>query len=158
MTAQGSGYSVDTSSLIDGIKVYYRPENFPRLWGFVDELIVAGRFFISDFVADEVKTKDDDVHDWVAGRPDSFVIESDGDVLNRAKLILSTHPKLVKEMQNRTRADLFVIALAQQQDAIVVTGERPGSANRPKIPDVCADLGVECLSLPNLVAREGWTF
>lgn len=158
MTAPTPLYSVDTSSLIDGIKRYYRPENFPKLWGYVDELIEAGRFFVSDFVAEEVKVKDDDVAEWLVARPNGFVIESDADVLARSKEVLRTHPKLVKAMQNRTRADPFVIALAQKRAAVVVTGEGPGSANRPKIPDVCTDLGVECISLPEVVTREGWTF
>lgn len=151
-------YSVDTSALILGINEYYRPENFPRLWDHVDALIDDGRFRASDFVADEVKAKADDVHAWLEPRYEAFIVESDSDVMVRARAILKSHPKLTKETQTRTRADPFVIALAQQRGGVVVTGEGFGSVERPRIPNVCDALGIECISLPEVVAREGWTF
>lgn len=158
MIAAAPGYSVDTSALIDGIQVYYRLDNFPALWSYIDGLIEAGRFFISEEVAEEVKVKDDDVHAWLLERQDGFVIETDGAVISQVKRILAAYDKLVKEMRNKTRADPFVIAVAQLRSAVVVTGEGAGSSNRPTIPFVCGDLGIDCISLPEIVEREGWTF
>ena len=35
---------------------------------------------------------------------------------------------------------------------------RSGSLERPKIPDVCSAIGVESMSLLDLIRREGWVF
>jgi hypothetical protein len=52
-----------------------------------------------------------------------------------------------------------VIAVAQIKGATVVTGEgQNGSENRPKIPWVCAQLGIACISFTQLIQEEGWRF
>jgi hypothetical protein len=62
-------------------------------------------------------------------------------------------------MKNRNRADPFVIALARMRGATVVTGEgSDGTANRPKIPFVCEQLGINCVRFLDVVTLEGWTF
>jgi len=56
-------------------------------------------------------------------------------------------------------ADPFVIALAKVEDLIVVTGERAtNNLAKPKIPDVCNDMGIECINILDLMRREGWQF
>jgi Zn-dependent peptidase ImmA (M78 family)/transcriptional regulator with XRE-family HTH domain len=54
-------------------------------------------------------------------------------------------------------ADPFVIARAACEDRTVVTVEvmKP---NAVKIPNICAHFGVRCLSLPEFMEAEGWTF
>lgn len=56
-------------------------------------------------------------------------------------------------------ADPFVIALAKARKASVLTDERPSnSLERPKIPDVCKVLGIECCRLSDVFERAGLTF
>ncbi len=52
--------------------------------------------------------------------------------------ILTAHPRLVDDWENRLKADPFVIALAKMKGFAVVTGEKPsGNSAKPRIPDVC---------------------
>ena len=62
----------------------------------------------------------------------------------------------MKVETNSSLADLWVIALAMQhQDGIVVTEEQPaGNLSNPKIPDVCKDLGIECVNVAGFVSKE----
>ena len=66
------------------------------------------------------------------------------------------YPRLMKVETNSSLADLWVIALAMQhQDGIVVTEEQPaGNLSNPKIPDVCKDLGIECVNVAGFVSKE----
>jgi hypothetical protein len=54
----------------------------------------------------------------------------------------------VNTRQSRSVADPFVIALAHVQGLTMVTAERAsGSPQKPRIPDVCAGIGVKCVPL-----------
>lgn len=52
----------------------------------------------------------------------------------------------------------FVIALAEQHDLVVVTSEKRGSPDHPKIPLVCEWRGVQCMNVVSFFRAEGWTF
>lgn len=54
-------------------------------------------------------------------------------------------------LKGRNRADPFVIGVAQIKGAIVVTGETGGSANQPKIPYVCNDVGLDCVGFLDII-------
>ncbi len=77
----------------------------------------------------------------------------DGDATNVAEG--SSTPR-----KGRSGADPFVIALAEQHDAIVVTQETPAGLNArsPKIPDVCNERDVAWINLLGLIQREKWVF
>ena len=55
-------------------------------------------------------------------------------------------------------ADALVIALAEERGFAVVTSEKQGSKDFPKITTVCEWRNVECLNLLELFEREGWKF
>jgi hypothetical protein len=80
------------------------------------------------------------------------------DVQRAAQTILKRFPLLVKASAQRTQADPFVIAVAQVRKIPVVTEERGGSANKPKIPYVCGQLGVACITVVEFIRDQGWTF
>jgi hypothetical protein len=82
---------------------------------------------------------------------------SDG-VQDRVSAILAAHPKLIDPRATRSGADPFVIALAQENSCAVVCEERFISIVNPRIPDVCAALGVECINLLEMMRREGWIY
>jgi Domain of unknown function (DUF4411) len=70
--------------------------------------------------------------------------------------VLAAHPKLMGNAKNRNGADPFVIGYALAVGGTVVTEERhDGSASRPRIPMVCALMGVPCTNLVGLAARYG---
>jgi hypothetical protein len=152
-------YSVDTSGLIDGLERFYRPTSFPGLWVRIDELIANGRFLVSEEVLAEAAEKATTVKDWCTERKDALILPTDSSVIAQARVILAAYPNLVKAMKNQNRADAFVIAVAELQGATVVTGEgRDGSANRPKIPYICRERGIDCITLADLIESEGWVF
>jgi predicted nucleic acid-binding protein len=153
-------YSADTSALIDGLERYYPEETFPALWREVDGLIAANRFFISEEVWEEARVRDAAAKSWCASRgKDALVVPTDVDVVQEVQSILQAYPKLIKNMKGRNRADAFVIAVARLKGAIVVTGEGVnGTQDRPKIPYICEQLGVECIRFVEIIRLEGWKF
>lgn len=72
--------------------------------------------------------------------------------------ILAAYPNLINPHSGRSGADPFVIALADVNGCAVVTEERPRSWINPKIPDVCAALGVRCINFLEVIREQGWTF
>jgi hypothetical protein len=150
---------VDTSALIDGLERYYPEHNFPALWAEVDKLIHARRFVISEEVLDEAQRKTLAAKDWCEARKGTIVVATDAAIALEVRRILQLHPNLVKGMKGRNRADPFVVAVASLSGATVVTGEgSDGTADRPKIPYVCAQLGVPSIRLTDLIRLEGWIF
>jgi hypothetical protein len=72
--------------------------------------------------------------------------------------VLNAYPKLIDSSKNRSMCDPWVIALAQLQGCKVVTEESRGSEKRPKIPDVCDALGINCLRIADLIEELNWSF
>jgi hypothetical protein len=136
-------YSLDTSALLDGLERYYPESAFPALWERVDDLIADGQLVASEEVVEEAGKKDALAKAWFEERDAAlFVVPTDADIAGRVQAILMAHPRLVKEMKGRNRADAFVIAVAQVRGATVVTGEgADGNDNRPKIPYICGQMG-----------------
>jgi hypothetical protein len=158
MNAPRPIYSGDTSALIDWLERYYPAESFPAMVEKVDALISEGRLLISEEVLDEAQQKDAAVKDWCETRKDALIVPTDSAVALEVRSILETHGRLVMNLKNRNRADPFVIAVARLRRAVVVTGEIGGNESRPKIPYVCQQLGIECISFLDLIKRERWTF
>jgi hypothetical protein len=154
----GTLYCIDTSALIDWLERYYPPAAFPAIVAKVDALIDEGRLFLSEEVWEEVQVKDEAAKTWCTPRKDKLVVPTDSAVAIEVRSILQTHKRLVMNLKNRNRADPFVIAVANLKGAVVVTGEDGGNENRPKIPYVCSQIGVECIGFLDLIQREGWTF
>ncbi|MDP9453320.1 MAG: DUF4411 family protein [Actinomycetota bacterium] len=152
-------YSVDTSALIDGLERYYPEAAFPALWQRVDGLVDAGQFVISDEVWEEVQKRDAVAKAWCEPRRPRLLVPTDGEITRHVQQVLADHPRLVAQMKGRNRADPFVIAVARYRGCVVLTGEgSDGTANRPKIPYVCQQLGIRVIRFTELIIEEGWVF
>ncbi len=152
-------YSIDTSALLDGWVRYYPPDTFPGLWERIEKLIEDGDLRATEEVLHELEKKDDDVYAWAEERKDALSVPIDDRIQPAVSAILEDFEKLLDTRKNRSAADPFVIALAQIEGCAVVTGEGlTGSPDRPNIPDVCSGLGIPCISLLQLIRREGWKF
>jgi hypothetical protein len=148
-------YSFDTNVILTAWNETYRPKNFGGFWNRLEELVAAGRGFICEEVQRELEKKDDSAFGWVKGQADFMVaLEEQQVVLTRA--LTSEYPALAKERLGRMRADGFVIALAQWRGLTVVTAENHRGAE--KIPNICSEVGVECISLADMIEKEGWSF
>jgi hypothetical protein len=154
----GPLYSVDTSALIDGLERMYFESSFPGIWEYVADLIAEGRFFISHEVWEEAKKRDAVVKGWCAkDTTGKLIVPTTSAVTNEVKRILGANERMVMNMKGRNRADPFVIAVARLKGATVVTGEgSDGNESRPKIPYVCARMGIPCIRFADLIKGEGW--
>jgi hypothetical protein len=153
-------YSFDTSALVDWWVRYYSPELLPSLKANVEAVITEGRFKASRYVLTELEQGGDELHEWAKLHKEEIFIEDDEDAQTIARSLIqkfsfAQHPK-----KGLTGADPFVIARAQLGNPVwtVVSGEKPTDANNPKIPYVCGQLNVPCLSFRQFWQNEGWSF
>jgi len=122
----------------------------------MDAAAKKGEIFAIDEVVLELSRKDDDVHTWVKQR-ESMVVAIDSDIQKHLTEIMSRYPRLVDTKRNRSGCDPWVIALAKAKGFIVVTAEKAsGNLAKPKIPDVCSDLGIPCIEIVDFFRRQGW--
>jgi len=105
----------------------------------------------------ELERQDDDVFAW-AKRHVTFMPLEERDSGQRDR---NPHEvsAVVNTRRSRSVADPFVIALARVQGLTVVSAERAsGSPQKPRIPDVCAGLGVKCVPLLGMFKERSWQF
>jgi len=151
-------YSFDTSVFINGRRDLLPPEIFLTLWANIEQMIAAGSIRAVDVVRDELSRRDDTTWAWAATQEGLFVT-LDEEVQTATSKTLAAHPKLMGRGGGRNAADPFVIGLARAHGGIVVTEETPTSnLERPRIPDVCSALGVQCVNMIGFIRSQGWTF
>lgn len=151
-------YSFDTSAILNGRRDLFRPTVFQTLWVQIEGAIEAGQIRSVDEVQRELSRRDDDAKRWADAQGDLFV-PLETPIQQSAAQILAVHDRLVRQGGRRSGADPFVIALAMVRNGTVVTEETAtGNLDKPRIPDVCVDLGVPCLNLMEYIEAQGWTF
>lgn len=151
-------YSVDTSALIDGIERFYPRRNFPQLWERIDALISDGRFLISEEAWAEATAVDAPVRHWCEeagmGRKQSVYATSQA-VATVAGEIVAAFPKWTIQ-GGKNGADPFVIAVAEVEGGMVISGETNGGPGKPKIPYVCGHRKVDHGKFVDLIRAEDW--
>lgn len=150
-------YSIDTSALIFASRGPYRLDNFPGFWSKMDELMRDGIMGALEDVKKEVIRKDDDISDWVKKRTE-FFIPMEEDVQTAMTEILEKFPNLPNPDALHGETDAAVIALAKANGCSVVSQEKGGSEDHPKIPFVCRHYCIRCIDIFELVAEQGWVF
>ncbi len=156
-------YSFDADIFIASWRTYYRPSSFPGLWDCVARLIDTGRLKCAEPVYDEIQRGDDELSRWIKSRQDQVVYPWDVKI-QRAILRIQGHPnpwyRQLVNPNGESGADPWVIALALVSGATVVTFEKKvwSNAKSPKIPNVCEEFGVDCVSFFEVIAREQWEF
>lgn len=153
-----AGYSIDTSSLIEGWHRRYPMDVFPGLWDALSGLIDDGSLRAAEEVGREIEKKDDDLCKWLKARP-ALLIAIDEPTQFAMRQVVGANPRIVGQMRGRNVADPWVIALAIAYGLTVVTNERAaGTPERPRIPDVCTSLGVSCINMLEFIRSQGWRF
>lgn len=143
---------------MDGWNRYYPPDVIPALWEQLDRLAGTGTIICPDEVLREIARKDDALHKWVKKRPRLFYPLDDPTQVAAAE-VLAAFPKLVDTRRNRSVADPFVVATGRLRFATVVTGEKAvGTAERPRIPNVCAHFNVRSINMLDFIREQGWVF
>jgi hypothetical protein len=127
----------------------------------MEQLIIDGRLRASREVRDEVERENDSLLEWVRRQPDLWV-ESDEDIQAVVSELMTTYHDPEKPDKGINGADPFVIAVAAKfnpSPGTVVSAEKPGSAENPKIPWVCGKFqpsALKHLSFLELVLEEEW--
>lgn len=151
-------YSFDTSAILNGRRDLFRPSVFRGLWENIEGAIAAGEVRAVDEVRGELAKRDDDAKQW-AERQSGLYCPLTDDIQQATTNILRAHSALVKAGGKRSGADPFVIALALARNGTVVSEETlSGNTSKPRIPDVCKDLGIPVLNLMGYIEEQGWTF
>ena len=147
-------YVVDTCSFTE-MKRRYPRDVFPSAWDKLEALAEAGVFVSLDEVLDELSFEDDEVLAWAVEHGSVF-LPLDDDIQLAAKEILKSFPKLLNMKKKKSSADAFVVGAAKAYGYTVVTEEKPsGGPDRPKIPDVCRAIAVQCIGVLEMLRREG---
>ena len=82
----------------------------------------------------------------------------DEDIQRIVSDLLVKYPRLVDTQRNRSQGDPFVIATAEALNAVVVTGEKSGKPDSPKIPDVCNARKIRPISFLEMLRELEWKF
>jgi hypothetical protein len=160
MTTQAVIYCIDASAFIDGWRRYYPPDVLPSLWSRIGDLAEEGRIKTPEEVRLELRRGADELFAWVGNYDQMFMLATE-EIQTRVSGIVNSFPNFLPERSpDGVWADPYVIAVAQEHNGIVVTGEKPADANarHPKIPNICNALGIMCVSLLDLMRRENWRF
>ncbi len=140
----------------------YSIDTFPSFWKNFRNLITSPKGIAIELVGHELRKKDDGCYKWFAEEDQEyFFIEISEAVQNEVTQMMSNpnYQRLVEERKGVFGTDPFVIALAKVEGLTVVTGEKPTrNIRKPKIPDVCDDMGVEWISILGLMREEKWQF
>lgn len=151
-------FSFDSGAFINGRRDIFILPTFAAVWTNIQTMITHGQVRAIEEVRHEVTRHDDDTGQWVKAQQGLFEPLTP-EVQKATSKVLAKHPKLISLGSSRSSADPFVIALAVANSGTVVTQETPSNKlHKPRIPDVCMDMGVPWMTLPQFVADQGWSF
>lgn len=156
MTAK---YILDTCSWIE-LRESYKKKVFPGVWNSIERFIVESHIKSPFEVFVELEEKEnDEVFQWVKTYRDTSFISAPKETQMGVRALLKKYPKLIDISKAKDGADPFVIQVARELKAAVVTEEqKSGQIQFPMIPDVCQAEGIECINLIDVLDREGCVF
>ncbi len=154
-SAHAPRYVIDSSCIIEGRNSIYGADIFPVLWSNIENLITKHKLYIPEAVIAEVaEIHTDDPASWVNTWKNGQFVLSASDKQRALDVYASLVPTAPPKVAGK--ADLHIIGIAKVLEATVVTQEKPPGTN--KIPTICSNEGVDCISLMGLMRQEGWVF
>ena len=146
----------------------YYPDTFPSLWAELDSLATNQKITSVEQVYDEIDNyggKQEHLLEWMKTHKDKMFRPPTIEEQDIVREIFETedYQKLINK-KDRLRyipsADPFVIARARHTAGTVVTGELGRTANNAphKIPDICQDMGLKCITPQQFMNQQGWRF
>jgi hypothetical protein len=150
-------YCIDSSSIIYAWTDGYRPAFAKTFWASLSSDVDARTVISPDEVKREISARDDGLKAWARDHSHVFVA-IDEEQQELVRKILRDHPYVAKKHKKAHHADPWVIALASQVGAVVVTQENYGSPAKPGIPRVCEGMNVPYMNLADMIEARGWEF
>jgi hypothetical protein len=149
-------YVIDTSTFIQMDRMYPK-DIFQSLWLNLENSLNNSTIISHQEVYNELLNKLDDLSKWTKERKQCFYQH---DFIEESKIITKIGEKyenfIIKPKE--FYADPWIIAQAKVKSLKIITEEKI-SGNKERIPKIAKELfGFECLSLFDLMRKEGWVF
>lgn len=162
-------YCIDTNALIHSWRFWYSPQTHPTLWDGLEELGRSGQLKMPEQVLDEPGEKQDAVYEWCKDREDALVLEASNETEQAFQELVNRYPEMAGGLGlGSNYADLYVVAVAAVNDAVVVTNEDRGFEQHPTmkqrnpsnyaITNVCFDEDIPLIRAYDIPKREEWVF
>lgn len=153
---------LDTDTLIRSKNEFYGFDIAPKFWQFIDDKTSEGVLASSRLVYDEIhKGAEDELRQWADNRKDTLFLEAGLDVQ-------AAYQEVADYVSNNAQyaphhiakfldgADAWIISHARVSGGTVVTFEsRQPASQKPKIPDVCDQFGVDSCVIWEALRRLG---
>lgn len=152
-------YLLDSNTYIQAKNLYYGMDICPAYWDFLDATFLSGDVCSINQVYRELTDGNDDLKDWVKDRRAYFI---DNDDENTQTLYAQITEHLFARNYNAKsrdnfleKADAWIIAKAMDLGGTVVSHESvvQQQSKRVKVPNVCNDFGVDCISTFEFLRR-----
>ncbi len=145
-------YVIDTCSLT-ALPRAYPIDMFRPVWAQIEALVDHGRLVSCEDVYLELESQDDELLAWAKLQKEKgLFLPLSTAVQLRARDVLRSYTNLLDLKKRKSSADAFLIGLALDIGASLVTEEKPsGGPGKVKIPDVCSAYGIQCLTLVDLL-------
>ena len=154
---------LDTDSFITPKNGPYGFDLVPEFWRFLEQKAKEGIIASSRLVYDELhRGTEDELRDWAAAQGSDLFVEPDQDVqavVNEIADYVNSRYPLHQAAKFLDGADAWIIAHAKAQGGRVVTFEVAApNSQKPKIPDICSEFGVQAIRLWNVLRELGASF
>ena len=153
-------YQIDASVFIDAHDDY-PSHTFFSIMDWIERSYKRSSVYSVETVKEELSLKNDPVSEWVNRMEDSFYLSWDiKDNAEREKLEKWINDKFpARKHKFFDGADIHLVTKAISRNFIVVTHETVSQSKKiPKIPVVCKEFKVECLTLIQMLAKERYAF
>lgn len=157
-------YLIDTSVFIQAKKLYYGFDFCPAFWDWLVEKNAAGVVFSIEQVENEIAAGTDDLSTWSGARGSGFFLRPDENVvaafrpLSEWATVNRAYDAAAVTTFMRV-ADSFLIAHALAHGHVVVTNEIVKNSRKTiQIPEACIGVGVTCMTLFQMLRKEGALF
>jgi Domain of unknown function (DUF4411) len=159
MADDSCSYCIDTSALIHAWVRAYPPDILPALWKRFEQLITSDVLLSPMDVLLELEKKEgDSLYGWCKER--GVMFQEIDTFEDKIKHVMGRYPRLVDTAKGKSGADPMVIALALSHNPrlTVITEEKGGSAQKPKMPYACDQEGLRNINVLQLIRDQKWKF
>lgn len=164
-------YLIDANCFIESKNVTNPLDVAISFWAKIKDLALAGRIHSIDKVKTELVSMGDELSQWVKDEiPASFfyststadVQQNVADLRSWAIATGRYDNKAIQDFSSSTVADPYLAGYAatDREHIKVVTNEKAGTGSKHsvKLPDACAQKGVSCLRIMEMLREMGETF
>ena len=155
-------FCIDTNVLVSFLSEsddeYYGADIFPDHWSLIQRLITSGDIVAPRQIQNELgghATKRKKIGPWLRSNDHMFRDLESSEELLLAKRIVNAYPAYARN--TNYLGDLELMVLAGHRRLAVITleiGLQQTGQRRPKIPNVCAEFGIKCLSVTGFLRAE----